>query len=448
MAARRLPTRRTVLAGLGLGLAAPYIPGAARSSAGAPPARPPRLFIMYIPHGVPWEHFDPVAPDGSLDFGANGIGGFSPLEPYRQSVSFLRGVAMANDARDHEAIRAALTGFPEGGTADSIDYTIARALGVTPHVLGACPYLPTEGFTEKSHLARHGGAWVRALESPVAAADQLFGPTSSAAGADAPLEAEAIALAQRQVARAAARVAGVPAEARKLAIHAEALENVAAERARPQTACAARPALPAVDALAGVDPLDERQFGHVLDAHLEAAAQGMVCGAARVVTLQTMYVRSDLDFGFPDGPGIAASHHLGLSHVVDPREPYARAQQWLIGRLATKLLAVLDQPDPLDPAHTVLDNSLVYVFSEISDGSTHTSDTETLPVGQLASLYTYLPQVLIGGAAGYLKPGGRVIQVAPNRPHTDVLATIAGAMGVKLTSLGGQAVSEIAELKA
>jgi len=215
----------------------------------------------------------------------------------------------------------------------------------------------------------------------------------------------------------------------------------------PVTACPTRPTLPSLALLAGVDPLDATQFGHVFDAHLEAAAHAMVCGAARVITLQTMYARSDQRFDFLDGPGIAADHHLGLSHVIDPRIDYARAQQWLLGRLATKMLSVLSQPDPLDPAHSVLDNSIVYVLSEVSDGSSHTSDSENLTVGTLP-LYTYLPQVLIGGGAGYFKPGGRLVQIEHGRPHTDVLATIAAAMGARISDMGGERVSEIEEIKA
>jgi hypothetical protein len=205
--------------------------------------------------------------------------------------------------------------------------------------------------------------------------------------------------------------------------------------------------MPAVDALAGIDPLDATHFGHVFDAHLEVAASALFCGAARVVTLQTMFARAGVRFDFLDGPGIPADHHLGLSHVVEPREPYARAQQWLISRLATKVLSVLDQPDPLDPAHTVLDNTVVYVTSEISDGSVHNSDTEPVTIVD-RQVYSYLPQLLIGGGAGNLRPGGRVVQVEENRPHTDVLATIAGAMGVPLTRLAGESVSEIDEVKA
>jgi hypothetical protein len=38
--------------------------------------------------------------------------------------------------------------------------------------------------------------------------------------------------------------------------------------------------------------------------------------------------------------------------------------------------------------------------------------------------------------------------VQDERPHTDVLATIAAAMGARVSDLGGQAISEIEELKA
>lgn len=441
--------RRTLLAGLGLGVGSQLALGRA-PLAHAQSQRVPRLFTLFLPHGVPWEHFDPVGPSGELDFAANGIGGLSPLEPYREQVAVLRGVAMANDARDHGAIRAALTGVPDGGAFDSIDYIIARALGVTPHVLGAVPYREAEGFTRNSYLAKHGGAWVRALESPAQAAEQLFlsGPSNAATATDeSAFEQEAFGLAEQQVARLAGSVRGLASEEAKLNVHLQALRDTRASSGPRPTSCTVRPPLPAVEALQGANPLDETQFGRVLDAQLEVAAQAMVCGAARVVTLQTMYANSALRFDFLDGPALPAEHHFGLSHVVEPRQPYAMAQRWVLERLATKLLSVLAQPDPLDPEHSVLDNSVIYVLSEVSDGSTHDSDSRTVTIVD-KPVPIFLPQILIGGGAGYFKPGGRVVQVEANRPHTDVLATLAEAMGARQSELGGRAVSAIEELKA
>jgi hypothetical protein len=166
-------------------------------------------------------------------------------------------------------------------------------------------------------------------------------------------------------------------------------------------------------------------------------------------------VNSNILMNFPGGPGIPTEHHIGLSHSGIPREPYAKAQQWFFQQLADRMLKVLNQPDPADPSHTVLDNSLIYVTTEVSDGADHNSQSgPTYVPGAAMPVYTYLPQLLIGGAGGYLKPGGRYVQLADpsmymgGRQHTDVLATIADAMGVPLTSIGGKPISLIQELKA
>jgi hypothetical protein len=171
----------------------------------------------------------------------------------------------------------------------------------------------------------------------------------------------------------------------------------------------------------------------------------MVCGAARVLTLQNLWVTSTLSFGFPGGPGLGRGHHDPLSHSWDDagRIEFAHAQRWFYERLADKLLTVLDQPDPLDPGNTVLHNSLVYVCSEISDGANHNSDASQVwlngvPYG------SYLPAVLIGGAGGFLAHR-EVVTVTRN--HVDMLATIAAAMGVSVSDIGGQGVRIIQELK-
>lgn len=440
--------RRAFLTALGLGISAPLALQMSKLAVAAPGPRPKRLFILFVPHGFPLEHFDPVTENGDFDLKAKGIGGLSPLEPYKQHVTMVRNIGMADMASNHVAIRAVLTGFQEGGMVDSIDYVIAQGLGVTAHALGAIPYRATEGFSVDSHLLKHGGAWVRALESPLDAKAELFAGLGGGGGVDeSAFQAEALALTAKQVDRMKRGLAGLTSEENKLAIHLEALQGLKASDGVGAKGCGTLPNLPSVDAAASIDPLDETQFGTIFDAQLEAAAHAMVCGSARVITLQALWVNANILMNFAGGPGIAAEHHIGLSHAGLPREPYARAQQWFFERLAAKMLTVLDQPDPADPAHTVLDNSLIYVTTEVSDGGNHNSDAgETWVFGQ--PMYTYLPQLLIGGGGGYLKPGGRAVMVEDKRVHTDVLASLADAMGVPLASIGGRPVSVIQELKA
>jgi hypothetical protein len=452
--------RRTFLAALGLGIGAPLAMKMARLAGAAPGARPTRLFIMFLPHGLPLEHFDPVTPSGDFSLTGKSMLGLAPLMPYQQQVTMVRGVKMADGANNHPAIRAALTGFMEGGAVDSIDYVIAQGLGVNAYALGAIPYKKTEGFSGDSHLIKHGGAWVRATESPADAAGDLFAGLGTGGGTtggmtidESTFQSDALALTEKQIDRMRKRVSGLTTEDNKLAIHLQALQGLAGSGGTGVKACTMRPSLPDVDATAGIDPLDETQFAKILSGHLQAAANAMLCGSARVITLQCLWVNSNILMNFPGGPGIASEHHIGLSHAGTPRDPYAKAQQWFFQMLADKMLKVLDQPDPADPAHTVLENSLIYVTTEVSDGGNHNSDAgPTWVFGQ--ERYTYLPQLLIGGAGGYLKPGGRIVQVSDpsvfmgGRLHTDVLATVADAMGVSVTSIGGKPVSLIQELKA
>src|SRR5450432_2805051 len=138
--------RRTFLRAVGLGIAVPLAAKMSRLAVAAPTAAPTRLFIYYIPHGVPIEHFDPAGMGADINLAASGIGVLKPLDPYKQYLNVIRGMGMNNGANNHAAIRAMLTGFVEGtspsGPVDSIDNTIANTLKVTPFVVGARPYTP------------------------------------------------------------------------------------------------------------------------------------------------------------------------------------------------------------------------------------------------------------------------------------------------------------------
>lgn len=443
--------RRMFLRALAVGVAAPLAAKMARLASAAPGDRPKRLFIFYVPHGIPVEHFDPAMAGGALDLAASGVGVLSPLEAYKSYVTVVRGLSM-NGATNHAAIRTMLTGSPEGETGDSIDHTIAQALGTKAHVLGAVPYTKGAGFGSDSYLVKHG-SWVRATEDPVLAADDLLaglGAPVPGAVDESAFRNEVLTLTEGELDSLSQSLSGLTSEQNKLAIHLEAVRALKAGGGGPAPiGCDSRPVLPAVEAMRGQDPLEPTNFGKVLDAQLELAAYSFLCGTASVITLQCLHVNSVLNMGFEGGPGIAKGHHDPISHSWDSagREEFAITQRWFYDRLVQKFLTVLDQPDAADPGgNKVIDNSLVVVCSEVSDGANHNSDDSEVWLDG-AARKTYLPFVLIGGASGYLSPG-RVVDVAPDRLHTDMLATIADAMGVPVSDVGGNAVSTIAEVKA
>ena len=441
-----------------MGITAPLAMQMSRLAGAAPSARPTRLFIFYVPHGIPLEHYEPLGTGADLDLAGSGIGILSPFTPYKNNVNVIRGVSMNNGANNHAAIRATLTGFSEGtangGPVDSIDATIAKALGVTPFVVGARPYTPGAGFSSDSYLVQHG-SWVRATEDPTAAADAYFQnfavPVGSTQVDEAAFRREALDLSAKELESMQSSLSALSGETSKLKLHLDALMALKAggSTGGGAVSCTTRPTLPAVEAVRGKDVLDQQNFALVLDAHLEAAAHAFVCGTARVITMQNMHVNSDLDMSFTGGPNFPQGHHQPISHSWDAagRTTFAQCQQWFYQHLADKLLATLNQPDPLDPStptRTVLDNSLVYITSEVSDGANHNSDTSSVWVDG-KEMKSHLPMVMIGGAGGYLKTQ-QVVEVT--RMHTDVLATLAAAMGAPVTTIGGQAVSALEELKA
>ncbi len=436
---RQRLARRVFLSALGLGLSLPLAASSARLAIAQSTPRPRRLFLYYLPHGAPAEHFDPAMADGVL----------GPLAPYMAQTSVLRGIGM-NGASNHGAIRTILTGNPEGEGSDSIDGLIATKLGTTPYVLGALPYAKGSGFTSDSFLAKHG-SWVRPEGDPSRAADALF--QSLGAGAGVPNDAAefrvaALGLTEKELTRLQAGTKDLTDEQTKLQIHLDAIRQLKAGDGNPMAiSCDKRPDLPAVAALVGADVLDPTQLGKVLDAQLEVAAHALLCGTASVITLQNMYVNADLNMGFPGGPGVPKGHHQPVSHSWDTagRAEFASVQRWFYARLADKLLATLNQTDPQDPEHTVLDNSLVAILSEVSDGANHNSDASPVWIDGKETP-TSLPLVLIGGAGGYLKPAGGIIKVSAL--HTDLLATIAEAMGVPQVTIGKVLMKPITELKA
>ncbi|WP_437670061.1 DUF1552 domain-containing protein [Sorangium sp. So ce131] len=440
------------LKALGIGVAAPLAFRMSNLAMAEPSSAPVRLFIYFVPHGMPMEFAEPYG--SGADF-LKGSTVLSPLAPFGKYINVCRGLGI-NGFGNHEAVSGVLTGVKDGAGADSIDHTIAQALGVDAYNLGANPYPRNQdgtGFDKNSYLIRHGGVWVRPTEDPAAAAADMLGAVGGGQqGGGAPeadetaFRNEALGLTERQLERMQGALSGLTKEQNKLGVHLESVRALKAAGDRPVVnGCATRPALPALDALAGKSVFDQANLRGVIDAHLEVAATAMVCGTARVVTMQNLWVNCDLPMSFAGGPGSSNPYHGATSHSRDAagRMEFASIQSWFFSRLAEKMLTILDQPDPLDPGNTVLHNSLIYVCSEIGDGADHNSDVHDVYLGT-GIVHSYLPAILIGNGGGRLA-SQRVVDV--DTYHVDMLATLGDVMGVPLNKIGGQDAKPIQELK-
>jgi Protein of unknown function (DUF1552) len=487
--AKAILERRLFLKAAGLGIAAPLALRLAHSATAAPVGAPKRLLVMYTPHGTAMEHFNPqMAGDGTdptqfaLDMTGESILG--PLEPYKKWVNVYQGFNYQDLGGTHEGIVNILSGI---GTEDTtspritFEHVIAKGLGVQPLILGACSHM-TSGIDLHGMLFWDGSAAVDPQKDPSAAFDKLFGGQSSTpmASADDQLRTAVLNLTTAELTDLKTSVASLTSEQTKLQSHLDAIAALqqSSGSGSGQSSCTTKPNLPTVEAVRQASAgqvLDsshsndyfyqEANFRTIFQAQLELVAQALICNAAQVIGLMPMYATAEFDFSFIGGDlgGCSGwSHHSGLSHtnfqpqpsaqynspitvanvIPTTRAAFGRAQRWFFDQLTTNVISVLaTTPDPAaSDGSMVLDNTLIYVTSEIGDSQDHTRISDVL----YPQLPSYLPMVSIGGAGGGIVSGQVVtlpiIADKPGpqtRPAVDVYLTFANAMGVTSATFPG-----------
>jgi Protein of unknown function (DUF1552) len=444
--------RRTFLKAVGLGIAAPLAAAMASRVGAAPAGRPTRLMLMYHPDGVPPEHYTPNGMGDTFDLQV-GEAVLGPFEAYKQSLNVLLGLQIGAGEENHDAISQLLLPGKELGR--SFEQVVAKALDVPALLLGATPLKSVgEQFNAggKNVMFRDGD-WIRTEVNPVRAADALFGKSASAAPpSDAVFRQQSLALTEGEVEALQKELAGLSSERSKLATHLDAIRQLKSSSARPgadaaAVGCGVASATPALDALramtqGGTDNeffYTEANLPKIYPAQLEVAANALVCGSARVVGLQVAYGVSENVWSFLPGFQSGDQLHGTLSHAdgskPEIRARFAKAKRWLMQGLADKVLTTLSQPDPLDPSHSVLDNTLIFVFSELADGMMHNTNTKPMYIDNGRTMIpTQLPFFTLGGAGGALKTG-RVLSFG-NRPHTDLLMTLCELFGARGPDFG------------
>jgi hypothetical protein len=480
---RSILERRLFLKALGLGLAAPVALNLARSATAQPSGAPKRFFVMYFPHGIAPEHFNPrmTGPGNdptqfALDMTNEST--LAPLEAYKQHVNVYQGFQYPGSFGTHEGLLNILSGLNTGDTSTpriTLEHVIAQGLGVKPTILGACSH-QTWGLDGHGMLFWDGTTPVDPEKNPAVAADKLFGTSAAAPSADQQLKNAMLELTITEIEALQTSVSGLTREHSKLQTHLDSVKTLKAGGGSGQSSCTTVPSLPTVERVrmesAGKMPdpgggndyfyMDEN-FRTLFQAQLEVVTQALICNASQVMGLMPMYATSELKFDFIDSTlpnGGSWTHHNGLSHIfyqgkdgvqhnspitIDNAKPEARAvfgvaQRWFFEQLVSNVVSKLaTTPDPAaSDGSTVLDNTLIFVLSEIGDGANHTR-ASMLEHPQIPS---YLPFITIGKAGGAIKTG-QVLTVGElgdqttsatlARPATDLYLTLAKAMGVDAT---------------
>ena len=467
---RRLE-RRFFLKALALGCSVPMAWKLSSLAIAQPAARPKRFMLFYMPHGVPPEHFNPkVNPNNPAEFSLNesGVSILGPLqEKYKSLVNVHQGFYYptgTGKSITHEGILSFLSGV-DAFSSDSLDETrprttlehaIAKGLGVKPLVLGAVAKRPYQ-FDKDSKLM-WDGQYVVPEKNPIKAYDTAFAGIGAApmTGPDPDVELRAAlsTFTEREIGQLNAELAGLTREQSKLAIHLEGVQALKAGSGSTVVSCTTRPTIASVESLrakSAGQPTEEgndfflknENFPDILAAQLGVAAQALLCNVTSVVAVQSLYANCDIDFGFmgSSGPHHSALSHTGPSQIgttLDPvaRTPFAKAQRWFVEQLTQHVLTVLDQPDPADPAHKVIDNTIIYLCSEIGEGADHTSQTRVIQRGaEPATPTSYVVSASIGGGGGALKTG-QVLTFAQDRHVGDIYLALSRAMGVPDATFG------------
>jgi hypothetical protein len=172
--------------------------------------------------------------------------------------------------------------------------------------------------------------------------------------------------------------------------------------------------------------LSDQQRHEVLNQLTSLAFQ---CDITRVASIMWGNVTSNRNYA---SIGAAGGHH-DISHHggnADNINKLKKIGKWEMDRLAHLLTSLKALPD--SDGRTVLDNTLIFYSSDISDGDSHNHDD--------------MPVLLAGGGADFTM--NRFVNY-PTKPHfSDLFLTIANAFGSTATTFGEHSTGPLPGLKA
>ncbi len=444
----RLPRRSLLQALGGLAIAAPFASTLSSSTARAQQAgRARRVIFLYFPDGVPGTSQNGDAsewhPDGSeRSFSTPRC--LEPLGARKNDCVFFRGVSSGGtDSGSHPGGAKKLLTAVDGGNGQSLDQFIAH--GVFSTVPWRHLYLGAMATQNNASGDKHisypsAGNTIAPEDNPRVAFSRLFSGGVIGGGGTTPTPTglpskrrSVLDVVKADLADLRGRLGTT--ERSRLDLHTQSVREVelrlAAMADPPPTTsstCTDPRLAFAVDDAAMFDPA---RFPEIARAQIDVIVTAMACGLTRTATLQLSHHTSELIMSrFPgtemhtpnfDMRSHQASHY-GASHD-DGRNEYRAfvlQRRWFVGLLKTLLDELAARPDPEVPGATMLDTSLVFMGTEVSDGNTHSHDN--------------LPLLLAGRAGGALSTG-RLLSFGYERHHK-LLASVANLCGANISGFG------------
>ena len=424
MTRRPNPSRRFFLGGAGAAIALPFLesllPRGARAAAADAPRR---LFVFYVPCGIVMDQWTPA--EEGPDWTPTPI--LAPLVPWKDRTLVVTGLAnrpaRPDGAGDHAAgtgsflscVHVRKTEAENISNGRTLDQFAAAALGQGlrfPSLELGIDGGSAAGGCDSGYSCAYARniAWADATTplpkttNPRVVFDRLFAgfdPDATAAELERRrlYRASILDLSRRQAGDLRAKLGRT--DQAKLDQYLTAIRDLESRLDSAQARCAP-----------GAPPGDGLDYPSHVRAMLDLSALAFQCDQTRVITF--MLGNAGSGRAHPH-LGITESHHELSHHMSVPAtlDKLTRIDTWELEQLAY-LLGRLDAIDDVDGSK-VLDNSLVYLSSEIEDGNTHS--------------HFNMPIVVCGGAGGTLATG-RHVKYAAAPTVANLYISVLQALGV------------------
>jgi hypothetical protein len=465
------PSRRSFIRACGAGAAAlPFFKLLEDSFAKAVGETLPLRFVtIYHPHGIAAELWNMKATDTETSFDLKYTG--CSLQPFddaatygksfKDKVLLIEGIDHLSNANGHDSAGTILTGSridssakkPLNASLDqvlAVDNMLGAATPITSIALGV-----GNDSTESGSTLSYGpgGVALPKIIDPAQAFTTLFGgfvpmndPAAVAAAArERALGGSVLDFVKGDIARLRARLA--PAEQQKMDQHLDSLSDIEKQLAGLGTGVTCTvPAAPDASQFPKLRQYNggEPYFDAITNAHIGLLANAFACDVTRFATL----FMADLSY-MGNFLGLPADNHGAVAHTysaspagangtpVGSGDPATWALLAKFNRYAySKVALLMQQLDALG----VLDNTLIYVSSDMGNPALHSTRN--------------VPTVLAGGANGAFRMGRR-LKMTPDCPtsspwcapgdtsfmaatNSHLLISIAQAFGVTLPTFGNQ----------